>query len=120
MAIPSTTLEFAEVLDPHDTLDYVVDATGLLEAGESILSYTITPLAEASALGLTVLNSGGYSNSLISGNKIRFWVNISVGLRGDVAFNGSGASLPLEIAITTTSMPPRTKQRTIAIRVAQR
>lgn len=118
MAIPSNAVVWPEVMDPYDVLDYTVDVSDLLEAGENVASFTVTPLAESALVGLT-LGTSSYATS-IAGNVIRIWLSIASGQQDNAAFNGTGATLPIEISVTTTSTPPRKKQRTAVVKVAQR
>lgn len=126
MAIPPTAVSFAATLDPHEELDFIINASGLLEVGEEISSYTLTPLAEAVALGLTIMSGSGRDHALITGDAvysdntaIRLWLEIADLDEADVAFDGQGVSLPIEVELVTNSIPARTRQRTILVKVAQ-
>ncbi|RZK45224.1 MAG: hypothetical protein EOO61_00780 [Hymenobacter sp.] len=103
-------------MDPYDVVDYTVDVTNLLETGETVASYTISPTAEAALLGLALgINEYG---STISNNVIRIW--ISTTKPNDTAFDGTGVTLPIELTVMTNAQPPRKKQRTLGVKVAQR
>ena len=119
MAIPTTATTWADTMDPSDLVDYTVDFANVLDVGESISTYTITPLSESTLLGLTVNTTGGYSNSLV-GSKITMWLSIASANQSDAAFSGAGTSLPIEVAIVTNSTPPRKRQRTVVVKVAQK
>ena len=118
MAIPSSTTVWTQSMDPYDIVDYIIDCSKMLEEGENISTYTVSLLAEASLLGLTINNSGGYSTTLISGNRIRVWLSILPAEQSNPIFVNA-VTLPLEVTITTSSTPPRRKQRTVAVTVQQ-
>lgn len=126
MAIPPTAVSFAATLDPHEELDFVINCDGLLEVGEEIVTYTLTPLAEAVALGLTIMSGSGRDHALIASEAsytdntaVRLWLEIDDGDETDAAFDAQGTSLPLEIEFVTNSSPARTRQRTVLVKVAQ-
>ena len=106
-------------MDPYDIVDYSVDCTGALESEETIVSFSINILAEASVLGLQNKLDSGYNNELI-GNTIRMWLTVISAEQANPAFSGEGAVLPIELVINTNSTPPRRKQRTLGVRVVQR
>jgi hypothetical protein len=118
MAVPSGAKIFEEPLDPYDVVDFQVDLNPLLETGESITAYTISVPTESSLLGLEVKTTDGYTTSL-SSNIVQFWLGILLAEQANAAFNTS-ATLPIEISITTNSVPARKKQRTVAVVVKQR
>jgi hypothetical protein len=118
MAIPTTALVWPESMDPYDVVDYSIDCKAILDEGENVAGYTITPYAEAALLGLST-GTGNYATS-ISGSIITVWLQIAANKQEDAAFDGNGASLPLSLSITTSSTPPRKKQRTLVVRVQQR
>ena len=126
MAIPPTAVSFTATLDPHEELDFVINCGGLLEVGEEITSYTLTPLAEAVALGLTIMSGSGRDHALITGDAtyddntaVRLWLEIDDTDEGDASFDAAGVSLPVEIEFVTNSSPARTRQRTVLVKVAQ-
>jgi hypothetical protein len=118
MAIPTTALVWAEPMDPYDVVDYSIDCSALLDASESIASYTIVPSSESVLLGLQT-GTGEYANSR-TGKVITTWFSIESSKQDSIAFSGPGATLPAEISITTTSTPPRKRQRTCVVKVLQR
>jgi len=119
MAIPPTALVWSEPMDPSDVIDYVVDCTSLLDEGEFVSSYTVVPYSEATLLGLTI-GTGAQAPALISGTKIRVWLSVSASYVDNAAFSGSGATLPIQLTINTSSSPSRRKQRTLVVKVVQR
>jgi len=119
MAIPASTSVWPEMMDPYDILDFVVDCSGMLEPNELIASHTISLLAEASALGLVINTTSPYATTVESGTSIRVWFSILPAEQGNPAFNTS-ATLPMELVITTNAVPPRRKQRTLAVKVGQK
>lgn len=120
MAIPPTAVSFSDALDPQEELDFEIPCSPILETDETIASYTLTLLPEAVALGLEIMSGSGRDQALTSGNTgIAFWLQIVDEYEDDAAFEDTGTSLPLELTIVTNSSPPRTRQRTFLVRVAQ-
>ena len=118
MATPDTAKIFEETLDPYDVLDFEVDVAPLLEVGEGVASYELSLPTESTLLGLEILTTDGYVTTMES-NIIRFYVGIELAEQANPAFV-AGATLPIEVNVTTNSVPPRKKQRTVAVTVVQR
>lgn len=123
MPIPTNAFEWKAVMDPTDQVEYVIDLKDpdkpLLEAGETIASYTLTLLAESVAVGLTI-STGPRAPVLINGSTgIRVWFEVDSGNWSNAAFNGDGARLPMELTVTTSTTPSRRRQRTLVLKVAQ-
>lgn len=122
MAIPPTAKVFDQALDPYEVIDYLVRcASGdspLLEAGESISTYTLSPSPDAAALGLTI-GISAYQPSIIGGNQIKMWLSVDSAFHANAAFSGEGVSLPIEVTVVSNNTPPRTRQRTVVVKVAQ-
>lgn len=120
MAIPPNAKVWSRTLDPTDLGDYVASLTGgtipLLQDGETFETYTLELLGESAALGLTI-GTGDYATTE-DGETLTIWLSIAEGLRGDAAFAGEGASLPMELTVETDSAPPRRWQRTLVVKVA--
>lgn len=106
-------------IDPYDVSDFSVDCTGILEEGEAIANFSLVTLAQSELLGLQIKSGAGYS-PVINGNVITMWLGILESEQGNPAFSGAGVTLPLELNITTNSVPARKKQRTLAVRVVQK
>src|SRR6478752_6789159 len=120
MAIPASTLIFEESMDPYDITDYVVDTSQILEDLEAVDDYDINIVAESALLGLE-LGTGQYAPSIDITNKlITMWLQVEDAEQQNAQFSGSGVLLPIEVNITTNSVPARRKQRTVAVRVVQR
>lgn len=120
MAIPPTAAKFARVLDPHEELDWVAPCAPLLELGEQIDSFTVDLLPEAAALGLTVMSGSGRDIGLAENDTaIRMWLTIDDAFVANGSFEGTGTALGMEMTIVTNSTPPRTRNRTFAVQVAQ-
>jgi len=124
MALPPNAYLSPQPLDPKDILDQKVnlrqddsDQT-FLQPNESAASFTLVATAEATAAGLQIM-TGGQRDPALSGNMVRFWLQIASGMQENAAFNGAGLTLGIELTITTNSTPSRTKQRTLAFQVAQ-
>ena len=119
MALPTDVKIFEEPLGPYDTVEYMIDASPLLEKFENIASYTVTLPTESSLLGLQIVTTGGYSTS-IANNVITFWLAVNPVNQADLIFVGAGVTVPIEVSIITTSVPARKRKRTIAVNVAVR
>lgn len=128
MAIPPNAKKIPQPMDPSDVLPWAVDLTQgeptgssapFLLPGESVASFTLAVTAEAIAAGLSILADATYPPPTIDGLELTFWPTIAPEARGLSIFDGGGRDLALELTATTNSMPPKTKQRTIVITVAQ-
>lgn len=121
MAIPPTATAFAQGLDPHEELDFVIPCGPVLELGEEIDTYTLAPLSEAVALGLTIMSGGGRDHDRIESNRsILMWLEIDDALKTNPDFDGAGVRLPMEVTIVTNASPARTRQFTALVPVAQK
>jgi hypothetical protein len=124
MTLPLNAKTFSAQMDPADVLDWQATlsqgSTGLemLQAGESVASFTVALTAEAIAAGLQINTTSGYA-TLIVGNVISFWLSVISGSQSSIAFAGAGLAVGIEITITTNASPARVKQRTVVITVAQ-
>ena len=120
MANPPTAQTCATILDPHEEIDFVLDCTNILEDAEQIDTYTLTVLAEAAALGLTIMSGSGRDDVLNAGEKsIKLWLEISGAYEDNAAFDGVGTALGIELEIVTNVSPARIRQRTFIIQVAK-
>lgn len=122
MAIPPNAKIWPRTLDPRDRADYLMNlAEGtnpLLEPGESYLTYTLSPSAEAVALGLTIESLAPYA-PVETATTLQIWFSVDSAFWVDAAFSGAGTSLSIELTIETDSTPPRRWQRTVVLKVAQ-
>lgn len=118
MPIPSTAVVWEYVMDPADVVDFEFEVSGMLEAGEAVDSYTLTVLPDATALGLT-LGTGAYAPVSVDPVTWRIWLSVDASQQDNPAFDGTGATLPLELTVVTDSTPARTRQRTLVVKVAQ-
>jgi hypothetical protein len=126
MPIPTDAFVFPEDMDPKDQVDYEIDLTGtveepgMLEDGEECASFDLTLLAESVAVGLE-LGTGSRAPVLINTNKgIRVWFEVDSAEWGNAAFDGAGATLPMELTVTTNTSPSRRRQRTLVLEVKQK
>lgn len=126
MALPATAQAFAQALDPSDVVDfYVVVSQGAPDAptptvlllGEAIADYSLALTTEAAAVGLRIVDRAGYGNRL-TGNVLKLWLEVEASMRGSAIFNGAGVTVAIELLIETSSNPPRTKQRSFLVRIA--
>jgi hypothetical protein len=123
MAIPSKAVKWPEAMDPADLVDFTIDlrdaAKPLLEPGEAVAVFDLVLPVEAVALGLVIEQGSGRDPVLISGgDSVRLWLSIDGPMREDPAFD-KGASLPVQITVTTDSSPSRRRQRTLLVEVIQ-
>lgn len=124
MAIPKNATEWDAEMDPTDLVDYVVwlrdPEEPLLEVGESVTSFTVALSAEAVALGLEINNDPPYILELFdTGSRIKVWFSVALAFRANAAFDGDGVKLGVEVTINTNSNPPRRRQKTMVLKVAQ-
>lgn len=98
-------------IDPQDQVDYSVNCAPLLEVGEQITSFSLNLPAESVLFGLQLGTVARLASR--SGSVITMWLS----------FSGIPVTtpiiLPIEVTITTNSVPTRTKQRTVAVKVDQ-
>jgi len=122
MAVPTSATKFKTPMDPAEILDFQIqlrsDADPLLEDGESIATYTLTLYPEAVALGLNVKSGGGY-DPVEDGETITVWFDFDVGSQTDVAFDGNGSTLAMELTVITDNVPARKRQRTLTLGALQ-
>lgn len=126
MPNPVTAKAFDQALDPSDVVDFAIilsqsapDApvAGMLLLGEGVARYALSLTPEATALGLRIVDRPGYENRL-DGNVLQLWLEIDAAMQGSPLFNGAGVVVAIELLITTTATPPRTKQRSFLVRIA--
>ncbi|QTH22017.1 hypothetical protein HRJ34_00285 [Rhizorhabdus wittichii] len=120
MTIPPNTTIFGPYADPRDVANWRISATGLLEADEWIDTIELVLGAEAVAAGLVIMEDAGREPVVVDdGRAVQIWLSVVEEMQLDPMFDGAGVLLPIEITIETNSIPARTWQRTIAVRVAQ-
>lgn len=126
MAIPDAAAQVEDNLDPHEELDFKVDLSGLLEAGEAIASgtWTLTVLAESAALGLTIMTGSGRDPALADGESgancaVVLWLEIADAYKTNAAFDDPGTELAFEILAPTNVSPARTRNRTCKVLCVQ-
>lgn len=117
MAFPSGTKIATESMDPYELMDYGIDCTPLLRPGESIATWSLNLLPESTLLGLEI-GTGVYAPLLVYGI-LYFWVSVIPAERETISYF-VGNVLPMELSFTTDSIPPRRRQRTVAIRIGQK
>lgn len=126
MPVPVTAKAFEQALDPSDIVDFYVfisqgspDASPptVLLKGEAVAAYSLALSPEAAAVGLRIVERGSYKNSF-SGNLLTVYFEVDDDLKGSPLFSGIGITVAVEMTIVTTSIPPRTKQRSFLVRIA--
>lgn len=121
MALPTNTFKFTDPMDPKDRVDFLLNLSGvggMLETGETVATYTLTMRSEGVALGVSI-GVTTYAPSQPTTSSILFWVEVDSTNWSNVAFDGTGTTVGIEVDITTNSTPARRRQRTVAIQVAQ-
>lgn len=118
MALPPSATKIARAFDPADKADFQIGLSGLLTGGEEMVAHTLIMSAEGAALGVSILNSGGYQ-PVVGADDIQFWIEVDEANRADPAFEGAGTPISMELTIETNSVPSRRFQRTIYFTVAQ-
>ena len=122
MPLPEAAQLIPQPLDPSDLVDFQLDLIGgdrpMLEEGEQVASYTFAVLPEGVALGLQIENQAPYVPALLEGNTaLQFWLSVDEEMRSSSAFREPGVKLGLELTVMTNNVPPRRRQRTIAVEV---
>lgn len=102
-------------MDPAEELDFAMNLVTMLDAGETVSSFTVTLPAESTLLGLQL--GTATKAPAIAANKITIWLTINSANRNDAIFAGI-VSMPIEVTIVTSA--GRTKQRTAGIKVTQK
>jgi hypothetical protein len=127
MPVPASAPAFEQPVDPSDVQEFVVTLSqGALDTkpapflitGEAVASFVLAVSVEAAAAGLSIRSDSGYAPTCV-GNKITFWPVIAAGQQSATIFDGDGVRLGVDLTITTNNVPPRIKQRTLVLRVAQ-
>lgn len=121
MAIPPKAYRWSQAMDPADRVEFIVEMGGadaLLEPEEEVDELTLTLLPEAVLLGLTI-ETDAYAMVQPTPSSLKIWFTIDPAYRSSSEFDGDGVSLPMELTVVTTSNPPRTRQRTLVLQVAQ-
>lgn len=129
MTVALAPLKWDSALNPEDQVDYTIDLVGrLLEVGETVQSYTLTLSAASIAAGL-LIGSGAYATALGSvtngiftagaGTVLRIWFSVDPTHQADTDFAGTGVWLDMQLKVITTNTPPRTRERTLLLRVCQ-
>ncbi|WP_374648935.1 hypothetical protein [Rhizorhabdus sp.] len=120
MPIPPNATIWAEQADPRDVNNWKINCTVSLAADEAIESYELMLGAEAVAAGLIISAETARQPALVEAGKvIQLWLSVDPAMRLDPIFEGAGVTLPIEVTLTTNSIPSRTIQRTVAVRIAQ-
>ena len=116
MAIPSKATVFKQQMDPADRVEWQIDADAvLLEAGETIDTYTLVLDSAAVALGISISTATGYEAAVVNaGLSIRFWLEVLDPTQ--VAFD-SVVQAALTLTINTSSTPARRRQRTFVVEI---
>jgi hypothetical protein len=108
-------------MDPTDQVDYLARFDGpapVLEADETIASYTVELMPEAAGAGLIVSQGGGRDPALVDGKAISLWFEVDVAKRESGIF-AKGIAAGVVFTIITTAIPARRRQRTFVLTVAQ-
>lgn len=124
MANPPDIKTFPRRIDPnmprrgfYPTLTRGDAVRDILQPGEEVTSFTVTPNADATAAGLVVLTDGDFTPRY-AGLTFDFWVEIATAMRGSSIFNGTGIVLGVELGFTTNFQ--QQDQITVGIRVANK
>ena len=124
MANPPDIKTFLRRIDPnmprrgfYPTLTRGATLRDILQPGEGVTSFTVTPNADATAAGLVVLTDGDFTPRYAD-LVFAFWVEIAAAMRGSSIFNGTGIVLGVEISFTTNFQ--QQDQITVGIRVANK
>jgi hypothetical protein len=128
VAIPPNAEAIPQTFGPVDILDFSVIITRgdgsakpppFLLTDEAVASFTLALSAEAVAAGLFVKQGVGYPAPTFADLTCTFWLAVAPEMQGAVMFQGTGATFGIELTVVTTAQPPRTKQRTLTVKVAK-
>ena len=124
MANPPDIKTFPRRIDPnmsrrgfYPTLTRGELPRDILQIGEEVTSFSVTPNADATAAGLVVLTDGDFTPRY-AGLTFAFWVEIAASMRGSSIFNGTGIVLGVELSFTTNFQ--QSDQITVGIRVVNK
>ncbi len=126
VAIPPNAVVIEQQMDPADRVDFIADCYDtsdpenlpLLEADETITSYTVTMSPEGVALGVSIDTVAPRQSALInSSTAVKFWLQVSGAYQGNAAWDGDGTPIPVVVQISTSQN--RVRERTMVIQVAQ-
>ena len=127
MANPPNAQAIRQPMDPSDVLDFRGTLTQdeasaspppFLLTGESVASFTLALTPEAIAAGLQIKTGDGYPPPVLAGLDLVFWLAVDPAMQGSPIFAGAGVPLAIELTATTDATPPRVKQRTLTVTVA--
>lgn len=99
-----------ESMDPSDEVNFEVDLSPQLIEGESVATFTLDLPAESLLYGLTLGTTT--REAFLTGDILTIWLTLTEDPIDLV-------TLPIEITFVTDSVPSRTKQRTVAVKVEQ-
>jgi len=123
MSIPPLASVWEQPMDPKDLIDYIANFAGpipLLEANETIASFTVALMPEAVLLGILINQDPNRVPAVVQGGKgIQLWFEVNVPDREAEDFSGAGADVGVAFTIITTSNPSRRRERTFKLTVAQ-
>ena len=124
MANPPDIKIFPRRIDPsmprrgfYPVLTRGDQARDILQPDEDVVSFTITPNAEATAAGLMVLTDEDFAPRYAE-RVFGFWIDIDPVMRDSPIFNGTGIVLGVEISFTTNFK--QSDQITVGIRVVNK
>ena len=114
---------FVYVMEPSDIVDFIFDLSNMLAPGEKIdpTNWQLTMSPEGTALGVQIGTAGLYAPQVVNGGlALRFWLSVTPDQQANILYNGAGTMVPILVIASTTNAPPRTFQRTLMVRIAQR
>lgn len=118
MAIPTTAKKAEAPMDPSDKVDYMIDMTDLLEAGEAFTDMEISVMAESALLGFQIETAAPYQPVEIGNGKVIVWASVAAPQQNSAGWS-AGILCGVEVSAITDSSPPRHYQRTATIQVIQ-
>lgn len=120
MTIVHEAIEFEVPIDPAEEVDFILDLSTILEDGEAIEDFTLVASTEAIAAGLSIVEGHGRDAAKVLDERgILLWLELDPEVATAEQFSRVGTRLPIEVSITTTSVPQRVLQRTFLVRVRQ-
>lgn len=113
----NSAIPFEAPMDTKDFKDYTAEFANILEDGEVIAAgFTVTPAANAAALGVEISNTPAPA-LYDSDTSVRFWPQVNVAFQDNAAFNRRG--FPAEFEISFTTNQGRSFSKTFCIIIKQ-
>lgn len=119
----SAPIAWAGRLDPRETLDFIMDLSGLLDPqhDEEVVSWSAAASLEAAAAGVVIQSAPPFAPELVEdGRAMRIWVSVAPASRDSAAFAGEGLGVVLTASATTNTAAARDRFRSFLLTVCRK